>query len=447
MEKRGELTSQQIAILVLAIGGFILVFLFLFAIFDNNSLTDRELCRLSILERATLPAIAQSAVPLQCTTEKICITLDKSFFKKVGEKLSTSQAAIGFSDKSDCKQFAGEQNVRTVEVKMRGDVGEQAETLRTIEREVANAMYDCWAMTGQGKLDIWTGGADTGLKDKLIATAVEGVGLGVAEIKPHCIVCSRVAFSDVLIKEDENIGLLERLNYNTFIARELVPGKSISYLHAFTGESGTTGYGAISPSEELDEYFGKVLTPEEASVVKEVLKKQFKDKLGEIVPGKDVMYESYIEGLDVGKYLKDIEPVTSSKDNQLSVVFTQIKVPGVKPEDQYWDTFSRGAMVGTLGAFTGPGKIASYFIPGPGWMKAVIKLGGVGLGSLSLASSAESTTRTNQALSATVCGKFESKVKNADGSDLQQGCSLVKVINWDVNTVNNLCTGGIEGNL
>ena len=446
MERRGELSSQQIVVIVLALGAFIIAALFLFGVFNNEDLTERELCRLSILERATVPSVAAQAIPLQCTTEKICITADKNFIEKIKDAFTRPAAAIGAGKKSDCKQFAGEQNVREVKVKMNSNPSHQAETVKTIEREVANAMYDCWAMTGQGKLDIGTPASGDSIEAKLASVAVEEVDLSVKDINPICIVCSRVAFSDALIQADKDLklGPLDRLNYNDFMSRELVPRSSLTYLQTFTDESVGAGYGVASQSEGFRKFIGKEISDADLAEIKDTLRKQFEGKMNENIPGKDETYGNYIDKLTKEKIksqLNVLERADYSRDNQLSVVFTQIKVPSIKPEDQYWRTFKSGAIVGALGAVSGPGKIASYFIPGPGWFKAVVKIGTIAGASFGLASKAGDITKKNQALSAVVCGTFQSKDAN------QQGCSLVKMVNWNFNSINNLCAGGIEGNL
>ncbi|MEK6847178.1 MAG: hypothetical protein AABY16_03365 [Nanoarchaeota archaeon] len=444
MKRLGELSSQQIVVIVLALGAFIIAALFLFGVFNNEDLTERELCRLSILERATVPNVAAQAIPIQCTTEKICITADKNFIEKVKDVFTRNPAAIGATKKSDCKQFAGEENVREVKVKIDSNPSHQAETVKAIEREVANAMYDCWVMTGQGKMDIGTPASGSSIEGKLANLAVEEVDLSVSEINPICIVCSRLAFSDALIEADKNLKLLDRLNYNDFMSREVVPRSSLTYLQTFTDESVGAGYGAVSQSEGLNKYIGKDIGDAELAEIKETLRKQFEDKLNEKISGTEITHKDYIDGLTTVKVknlLDDISRVGYSRDNQLSIVFTQIKVPSINPNDQFWNTFKSGAVVGSLGAVSGPGKIASFFIPGPGWVKALIKIGTIGATSWGLAASAEDTSRKNQALSAAVCGTFQSKNAN------QQGCSLVKLVNWDFNTINNLCVGGIEGNL
>src|SRR3989344_3312354 len=136
--KKGELTSSQIISLVLAIAGFAVVFIFIAILYGSGMGEDqREVCRLSILTRATTPSIAQAAVPITCTTEKICVSATGS--------------------KKACPEFLGEKNVRGVEL----DGKTNADNARIIERVSAEVMYQCWSMTGKGQLDLFGTAAET----------------------------------------------------------------------------------------------------------------------------------------------------------------------------------------------------------------------------------------------------------------------------------------------
>src|SRR3989344_1147144 len=431
VDKRGELTSTQLAMIILAVVGFLIIGFALYKVFNNDSLTNRDLCRLSIVSRATVPGIAQQAVPLNCFTEKVCITVDKSFIDTIKDKFSKSSAVIGASKKSDCKQFAGEENVRIVKVSLDG-LGNQEKAKETIQREVANSMYDCWLMTGQGKMDIFKGTVDGGVVKKIADAGLDYADLKVSEIKPSCIVCSRVAFSDALISHPENESL-KGIDYNNFMSREKVPGSALTYFQAFTDESVGSGYGVIEQSEnKLAPYIIKKepLGNDDFEAVKKILIEQAK------TPGE----KGKIGELKSGQVQEILNQMKTKPTNQIAIVFAQIKVSGVNEKDQFWNTLQNGAILsGTVG-LSGPGKVLSIlgFTPLTKFLTYVIGVGGV---STYLAFEAEATTHSNQALASVVCDKFQSTQKD------QTGCSLVKLVNWDVNTVNSLCTGGIEGNL
>lgn len=178
--KRGEMTSSQIITIVLAIAGFIVVLIFLAILFDDRGSGDRELCKFSVLTRATSPIDSlQASIPLKCTTEKICIS-------ESGKK-------------DACDQFAGEENVKPVELK-----GSVDQKVRQIEETSANAMFDCWSMMGEGKLDVFPGINRPKNELGVVLSVVGGVLSIPKEVKPACVICSRVALADDLFEKDED---------------------------------------------------------------------------------------------------------------------------------------------------------------------------------------------------------------------------------------------------
>ncbi|MEK6924960.1 MAG: hypothetical protein AABW71_01840 [Nanoarchaeota archaeon] len=417
MEKRGELTSTQLATIILAIIGFVLVGLGLYTIFEDDSLTNRDLCRLSILSRATVFSAGQQFVPLNCQTEKVCITVDDG-------------AILGFGGvDNSCKQFAGENknNIDVVEVSENQIKNGEAVTI--IQKEVANAMYDCWKMTGQGKLDIFRPGDGTSTPaEDFVKQLTATTNLISLPVKPSCIVCSRVAFSDALYEENKKYDFLKNINFNNFISTQEVPGIGKTYTHAITGEEGA-GYGAIAQDEGISAYLGKATLTE----------REYQDFKNLVINTKFVMtpeqkadYEEIVRTKpNAEAYLSYFTKPTTS--NQLSIIFAQIKVSGETPEAAFWNALTTGGIVGAIGVVTGPGSI--FNLPA-----VLIKIGIAGAVSTALAYDSEDTTRKNQAISFETCGKFES----IDAG--QKGCSLVKLMNWDVNDINSLCYN-IEGNL
>lgn len=409
MNKRGELTSTQIVTIILSIIGFVLAGLGLYTIFEDDSLTNRDLCRLSILSRATVPTAGQQFVPLNCQTEKICITVD--------------------SKDNSCKQFAGEKNIRKVELKISEKEIKNAEAVKTIQKEVANAMYGCWLMTGKGKLDIFPPGEGTSTPaaDFLMQLGAS-VDLLSIKVNPSCIVCSRVAFSDALIEADKKYHFLKDIDYNNFLSTQTVPGTNQNYLDAFTGQKGT-GYGSIAQDETISAYLGKTtLTNEEY----EEFKKLIANAKFITTPEQRATYDEIIRTKEntIAYLSKFTKPQGT---NQMAIMFAQIKVSADTPQDAFWNAMTTGGVMGSIAAVTGPGSLLSV----PAWAVKILTVGGV---STYLAYDAEAKTTANQALSVNTCGVFESTQAN------QKGCSLVKLMDWNVNEVNSLCYN-IEGNL
>lgn len=193
MRKRGELTSSQIIKLVLALGGFIIVLFFLFFFIDLSEQTDEEICRLSVLTRATVPEVLQKYVPLKCQTRKICLS----------------------SNRKGCENFVGEENVaKTIELPRDSQAAADL-----IEETSANAMLSCWSMMGEGKLSLYSGGFAKFFN-----------------IKPDqltCTICSRII---VNIPDDaKKQEVYSLVDLKDFMDRTTVPGSSTrTYLEAFT---------------------------------------------------------------------------------------------------------------------------------------------------------------------------------------------------------------------
>lgn len=191
--KRGDLTSMQIILLVLSIAGFVIVMIFFFA-FRDIGITEDELCKLSVLTRATTPQEAQAIIPIKCTTKKVCLTdMD-----------------------SNCElNFAGEKDVRVVKLS-----GTPEEKARIIEIASVESMYTCWDNMGQGKLDLFWNYA------KL---------RNLESTKVSCVICSRLA---VDLKESDNV--FPKVDVYRYMEQTQVPGSSLTYLQVFSDRQFST---------------------------------------------------------------------------------------------------------------------------------------------------------------------------------------------------------------
>ena len=197
--KRGDVTSYYLPIFLLAIVGFIIVLYFLVG-FDFSSYTENELCKLSVLSRATSPDAAKGAVPLRCTTKKICLTKN-----------------------GDCsKNFAGEKP-EVVRVSDEKDIAKAS----------ADAMLDCWKTMGEGKLDLFGG-----LKQEL----------GWEQGKPACVICSRIAVDDSV-----DADILSKTDINEYMRTNVIPELGVNYISAFT-EGGAVSYAKINPVEQKNAF-------------------------------------------------------------------------------------------------------------------------------------------------------------------------------------------------
>jgi len=91
-----------------------------------------------------------------------------------------------------------------------------------IKQELANQMYDCWWMLGEGKLDFMP---DEDLRDVQINWQN-----GIQTAQANCIICSTIKFGDNAKGKQ-----LDLVNY---IADTPVPSKNITYLEYFTQQKG-----------------------------------------------------------------------------------------------------------------------------------------------------------------------------------------------------------------
>lgn len=145
MNRKGEMTTEQIVILIVLIASFavILFFIFRLNLFSENS---DNICHNSVVARgnvAKLSGTTSNSIPLDCERSYICITSDKV-----------------------CPNM---QKPIVIKVKNKEDV----------YRALAEEMADCWWMFGEGKINYV--GAD--MFDKL-----------------YCSICDQIVF-DVSVKK------------------------------------------------------------------------------------------------------------------------------------------------------------------------------------------------------------------------------------------------------
>ena len=137
LNKRGEMTSQQIVILIILIASFAVILFFLFRL-NLGSETEKEVCHNSVVARGSA-VIPTEAVPLDCKRSYVCITEDGS-----------------------CES-------------MTKPIKKKVETKEDIYDALAVEMADCWWMFGEGKVNYV--GEDV----------IPGM---------YCSICSQIAFDD-----------------------------------------------------------------------------------------------------------------------------------------------------------------------------------------------------------------------------------------------------------
>jgi len=114
--KKGDISTEQLVIIIILVISFAIILIFLFQL-NLKETTDKEICHNSVVTRGN-SVLPKDATPLNCHTEYICIT-------KGGGK------CIGLSNP---KIF-------------------EAQTKDDVYKVLADQMYDCWWMFGQGKIN------------------------------------------------------------------------------------------------------------------------------------------------------------------------------------------------------------------------------------------------------------------------------------------------------
>jgi len=152
--KKAELTTKQLVMIIILIVSFIIVLFLLFRL-NLGETTNKEICHNSVVLKGKSPL----GGPLDCRTNYLCI-----------------------SGGEDCGEIP---TTSTIEV----DPSKE-ETKNEIMKAIADEMTDCWWMFGEGKIDYVSVGAFT---------------------KVACSICSIVEFDETL--HEISISYEEFYNY------------------------------------------------------------------------------------------------------------------------------------------------------------------------------------------------------------------------------------------
>ena len=171
MRKSGVTAVQTLAsiIIVLIGAGIILYFL---AYLPYKEEISKQACHQSVILRSKSIAglkPGQALVPLNCKTEKIVI-------KTTDEE--------------------------------------------RIKREIANAMYDCWWMLGEGKLEFFTPDF--------------AASWGLHKIMSKCVICATIEFDEKVRQKNMEIDIVP------YLATTKIPKKNLTYLEYFSETAGAS---------------------------------------------------------------------------------------------------------------------------------------------------------------------------------------------------------------
>ncbi len=173
---KGEITTQQIVLLVILLVSFIVILFLIFRL-DLGKESDKEICHNSVVMRSA--SISKEAIPLKCSRTYICLSEDGSC-----ERMSDP----------DVKKVKTEEEIYNI---------------------LAEEMADCWWMFGEGKIDYV--GKDFFLRDN------------------YCSICSQIGF-DNSVKEIEGIGeAISKDNLYDYLSKTKMPDSEVTYAEYIFG--------------------------------------------------------------------------------------------------------------------------------------------------------------------------------------------------------------------
>ncbi len=179
MDKKGVTMQFWLVSLIIFVISAAIIFGFLAKLNIIGGI-DKETCETSVRLRSTFSSeyfpAGQKYINLKCRTEKVCL----------------------YKDKKECSNLAGG-NIEYVRVEDKDD----------INAVMADKTAECWAMMGEGKLDVF---------------AKE-----ITETTGKCVVCTRIDFEDSLRKE---IGAVD--GFVSYLRTHKIANKDISYWYYIT---------------------------------------------------------------------------------------------------------------------------------------------------------------------------------------------------------------------
>lgn len=186
--KKAMMIPHWIIYMIILLVGFVILLLVYYELRPTEEI-DRQVCHESIILRATLYSEkpffrdVTDTVPLKCQTEKIC--LKDSLFG------------------GECREFKDlkpEEKKKISTIRVSDD--------EAIKKEVAEALVNCWAMIGEGKIEFFR---VEDFKDK------------------KCMVCSIIDFEDKI--DNKNID-----GFGSYLTKTNIPGGNIKYIEFLAGK-------------------------------------------------------------------------------------------------------------------------------------------------------------------------------------------------------------------
>src|SRR3989344_2265503 len=240
--KKAEMSSSMLVTIILLVIGFGLILIVYYQL-NGIQEVDRQVCHQSVVLRWTLPDTLdlKDLSSLKCKTRKICIS-DKMF------------------GKGDCENELGKE-YDTLKISKEKEKAEQ-----DIKKIFADELADCWAMMGEGKIQVFK---REGLPPKDL-----------------CVICSRINF-------DKNVDVSEVSGLSEYLIKKRVPNKDMSYFQFLTN-SKTLDYSFSS--SEID----KLDTKEKAIIFTEFYETKYTQMLLMIPVGVLSLKLTFVAGPLIG---------------------------------------------------------------------------------------------------------------------------------------------------
>lgn len=186
MDKKGAITQATLVIIIIFAVSVVII-LFVVTKLNLGGSVDKTACETSVSWRSALSSeyfpVGQKLINLRCKTEKTCL----------------------YKDKKECNNLAGS-DIEYIKV----------EDKDQINKAMADKMAECWAMMGEGKLDVFRKEAvDTG----------------------KCVVCTRIGFEDGLRK---SVGSAD--GFISYMRTHQIEGREISYWQFITNNAADNVY-------------------------------------------------------------------------------------------------------------------------------------------------------------------------------------------------------------
>jgi len=169
-QKKADISSKYLISVFILIASFAVILVLLWRINLTDEI-DKQTCYESLVLRSTFNLgpleVGRENIPLKCRTEKICLTMSGK----------------------DCEEFGLSSKENPI-TKIKLDSSSTKARAEAIDA-IANALYDCHAMMGQGKLAF-----------------MPSAGWLSSETK-YCLICSRIAFDEKAKESLAEIAYLE----------------------------------------------------------------------------------------------------------------------------------------------------------------------------------------------------------------------------------------------